>query len=57
MSADPSVARPGLGTSIVEALANQLEAVVRTGDAAPGTSVEIVHSGLAVVRETLAQAV
>ena len=57
MSEDPEVAKPGLGTSIVEALASQLEAEVRIGDAAPGTTVEIVHSGLAVVHEASAQAV
>lgn len=55
MSADPEVAKPGLGTSIVEALASQLEAEVQIGRAAPGTKVEIVHSGLAIVRDATAQ--
>ena len=34
---------PGLGTSIVEALARQLDARVRIATAAPGTSVSITH--------------
>lgn len=57
MSADVNVAKPGLGTSIVEALASQLEAEVRLGNAAPGTTVEIVHKRLAVVHDAPAQAV
>ncbi|MEJ1968641.1 MAG: histidine kinase dimerization/phosphoacceptor domain -containing protein [Rhizomicrobium sp.] len=35
--------KPGLGTSIVEALANQLQARVGHAGANPGTSVSIVH--------------
>jgi two-component sensor histidine kinase len=57
MSEHPETAKPGLGTSIVEALASQLEAEVLIGNAAPGTTVEILHSGLAVVHEATAQAV
>ncbi|WP_423069420.1 sensor histidine kinase [Devosia sp. CN2-171] len=57
MPTDPQAAKPGLGTSIVEALASQLEADVRVGSAAPGTKVEIVHSGLALVHDAAAQAV
>ncbi|SKB67723.1 Two-component sensor histidine kinase, contains HisKA and HATPase domains [Sphingopyxis flava] len=37
-------AKPGLGTSIVEALANQLKATVDTAGAHPGTTVSIVHT-------------
>lgn len=37
-------AKPGLGTSIVEALANQLDATVETEGGHPGTKVSIVHS-------------
>lgn len=51
MSADPEAAKAGLGTSIVEALASQLSAEVQVGNAAPGTKVEIIHSGLAIVRD------
>lgn len=36
-------AKPGLGTSIVEALAKQLHATVETAGASPGTRVFIVH--------------
>ncbi len=41
---DPG-AKPGLGTSIVEALARHLQAAVETADAAPGTRVSIIHNG------------
>jgi two-component sensor histidine kinase len=37
-------ARPGLGTSIVAALAQQLDARVQVADANPGTAVVIVHA-------------
>jgi two-component sensor histidine kinase len=57
ISADPETAKAGLGTSIVEALASQLQAEVRVADAAPGTTVEIVHSAVAIVREAATQAV
>ena len=36
-------AKPGLGTSIVEALARQLHAQVQVGDANPGAAVSIIH--------------
>ncbi len=42
---DPASAKPGLGTSIVEALARQLGARVEITHDRPGTSVSIVHSG------------
>jgi two-component system, sensor histidine kinase PdtaS len=38
---------PGLGTSIIEALAKQLHARVQVADARPGTAVSIAHSSLA----------
>ncbi len=43
MPADSASAKPGLGTSIVEALANQLNARVQVAAAHPGTAVSIVH--------------
>jgi two-component sensor histidine kinase/sulfur relay (sulfurtransferase) DsrC/TusE family protein len=43
MPADAASAKPGLGTSIVEALARQLDAKVRIANGRPGTSVSIVH--------------
>lgn len=36
-------AKPGLGTGIVEALANQLDARIETEGGYPGTTVSIVH--------------
>jgi len=44
MPANPESAKPGLGTSIIEALAKQLEASVEIAGARPGTSVSIVHA-------------
>ena len=41
---DPD-AKPGLGTSIVAALAGQLQATVSISDKLPGTSVSIAHGG------------
>ncbi len=43
-----AAARPGLGTSIVEALANQLDASVETEGGYPGTTVSITHTELSV---------
>ena len=37
------IARVGLGTSIVEALARQLDARIELSDEAPGTRVSIIH--------------
>jgi two-component sensor histidine kinase len=45
MPTDPNAAKPGLGTSIVEALAKQLGATVVVDDANPGASISIVRSG------------
>lgn len=39
-----AVAKPGLGTSIVEALANQLDATVETEGGHPGTIVSVAHT-------------
>ena len=49
MPADPSQVRLGLGTSIVQALATQLLAVVDVGSAHPGTRVAITHTQIALV--------
>jgi two-component sensor histidine kinase len=48
MPKDPASMRPGLGTSIIEALAKQLEAEVKVSDAGPGTVVSIIHTPAAV---------
>jgi two-component sensor histidine kinase len=44
MPLDAASAKPGLGTSIIEALAKQLDATVEIAGARPGTSVSIVHA-------------
>lgn len=48
-------AKPGLGTSIVQALSRQLHAIIKVGDAKPGTAVSINHTQIAIVQtpETL----
>jgi two-component system, sensor histidine kinase PdtaS len=43
MLANAAKTKPGLGTSIVVALANQLDAGVQVSDADPGAIVSIVH--------------
>ena len=40
-------AKPGLGTSIIQALARQQDAVIGIADANPGTAVSVVHAGSA----------
>ena len=49
MPPGPAKALPGLGTSIVEALARQLRANVRVADKKTGTAVSIVHTQIAAV--------
>ena len=49
MPTDPESATPGLGTSIVEALAKQLQARVQVTGGHPGTTVSIVHSQISAV--------
>ncbi len=51
MPTDPTAIRTGLGTSIVAALAQQLEAEVQTASAHPGTRVSVTHSHIALVAE------
>jgi two-component system, sensor histidine kinase PdtaS len=48
-------ATPGLGTSIVEALARQLHARVQVADAKPGTAVSIIHTQIAAVDTSAAE--
>jgi two-component sensor histidine kinase len=52
MPTDPSLIRTGLGTSIVQALAKQLQAIVEVASAGPGTKVCIEHTQIALVEET-----
>jgi two-component sensor histidine kinase len=49
MPDDAANATPGLGTSIVEALARQLRAHVQVADRRPGTGVSIIHTQIAAV--------
>jgi len=42
-------AKPGLGTSIVQALSSQLHALVSVSDEGPGTTVAIAHTQIAAV--------
>jgi two-component system, sensor histidine kinase PdtaS len=49
MPAQPGIAKAGLGTSIVEALARQLSARVQVVDLKPGVKVSVIHSQLAAV--------
>ncbi|MDQ3124751.1 MAG: sensor histidine kinase [Pseudomonadota bacterium] len=49
MPKDAGSATPGLGTSIVEALARQLNAHVQVVGGHPGTTVSIVHSQISAV--------
>lgn len=49
MPKDPELAKPGLGTGIVEALARQLEADVQISDARPGTRVSILYMDIVAI--------
>ena len=49
MPTDPESLTPGLGTSIVDALANQLKARVKVTAGHPGTTVSIIHSQISAV--------
>ncbi len=49
MPKDVASTKPGLGTSIVQALAAQLRGVIKIADANPGTAVSITHTQPSVV--------
>jgi two-component sensor histidine kinase len=51
MPAEPTHAKAGLGTSIVEALARQLNASVKVAPAMPGTNVSVVHNQIAAIED------
>ena len=55
MPEDPAHAKPGLGTSIVEALARQLHARVQVAEAKPGTAVSIIHNQIALVDDEMTE--
>jgi two-component sensor histidine kinase len=48
MPTGPATAKPGLGTGIVEALAQQLQGLITVTNANPGTIVSIVHDAAAM---------
>jgi len=50
MAKGSALAKPGLGTSIVQALSAQLHGIIKVADANPGTSVSIAHLQLAAVK-------
>lgn len=50
MPTDPSNATPGLGTSIVRALVQQLKATIEVSGAHPGTSVSVTHNQIEAVQ-------
>ena len=56
MPREASDATPGLGTSIVEALAKQLQARVKLTDNKPGTHVSLIHSQIAAVEDAPTEA-
>jgi two-component sensor histidine kinase len=56
MPTDPALIHTGLGTSIVEALAKQLEASVEIAPGHPGTRVSIAHTQVALVGDRPAEA-
>tara|TARA_R110002124_G_scaffold245111_1_gene410246 strand:+ start:821 stop:1891 length:1071 start_codon:yes stop_codon:yes gene_type:complete len=55
MPTDAASNTPGLGTSIVEALANQLNARVKVTGGHPGTTVSVVHTRINAVEANAAQ--
>jgi two-component sensor histidine kinase len=52
MPTDAASATPGLGTSIVEALANQLNARVRVNSGHPGTTVSVIHTRIGAIESS-----
>jgi two-component sensor histidine kinase len=52
MAGNSASVKAGLGTSIVHALTQQLQAVVRVADANPGTAVSIAHTRIAAIQST-----
>jgi two-component sensor histidine kinase len=53
MPVDGTNAKPGLGTSIVQALASQLHALIKVSDANPGTMVSVARTQVEGVRWTV----
>ena len=51
MPADATNVKPGLGTSIVRALVQQLKATIEVSEARPGTSVSVIHNQIEAVQD------
>jgi two-component sensor histidine kinase len=51
MPKDAGSSKPGLGTSIVQALAAQLNCRVQVSDGRPGTTVSVIHTQIAAVAD------
>jgi two-component sensor histidine kinase len=51
MPEDTASAMPGLGTSIVRALVQQLKARIEVSDAHPGTAVSVTHTQIEAVKD------
>jgi two-component system, sensor histidine kinase PdtaS len=49
MPTDATIAKPGLGTSIIQALSAQLHAAIKVSDVHPGTAVYVAHTQIAIV--------
>ncbi len=50
MPKDAAIAKSGLGTNIVQALAGQLQATITVSEAHPGTMVSMAHTQLVAVQ-------
>jgi two-component sensor histidine kinase len=50
MSKDRKTVKAGLGTSIVEALANQLQAKIEVADTHPGTAISLAHTQIFAIQ-------
>ena len=50
MPKDAALAKPGLGTGIVQALTKQLDASIKLGDAGPGAALSVAHTQIAIVQ-------
>jgi len=52
MPPEPTMTKPGLGTSIVEALARQLDATINVTSRRPGTKVSVGHAMVAAIQDS-----
>jgi hypothetical protein len=57
MPTDAAMAKPGLGTSIIQALAGPLRAHIKVSEASPGTMVSVAHTQIAAVQTASAMTI